>query len=503
MVDVPVRLRAGRTSIVACELPAWSSHCDLLVLPVFADGSVPGVTAAAAQHFGFDPARIAGRFGLRTAGDLCTVAVSGLPDGPDVMLVCVGRSAEDVTPEQLRRAAQRTGRSLDRRRVICALAEIALPGVGAASLVTESLLLGSYEYSAYRTEPADRGQVETILLSGVREDEIRTGRILGEAVNYARDLVNSPSADLTPVALADCCTDIAGSFSLRCEVLGYNDLVAGGFGGIAAVGRGSSHEPALAVLELATGTGPVTALIGKGITFDSGGIQIKEASAMPAMKYDMAGAAAGLAAVRALSELGVPANIRLYLACAENAPDGKSYRPSDVVRHRSGRTTEIVSTDAEGRLVLADAIGYALERNPDEVVTVSTLTGGTGLGPGLWGVLGTSASLVSSLLDAGGRAGDPGWQLPLWDDYAPMLRSAVADARNYDFSWPRSAVAGAPPAILGGMFLRPFVGDVPWAHIDMAAAAWQMQPDGLWVAGATGRPTAALVEHFMARADNQ
>jgi leucyl aminopeptidase len=217
----------------------------------------------------------------------------------------------------------------------------------------------------------------------------------------------------------------------------------------------------------------------------------------------MAGAAAALATVKALSELAVPANIRLYLACAENAPGGNSYRPSDVVRHRSGRSTEVVSTDAEGRLVLADAIGYALERSPDEIVTVSTLTGGTGLGPGLWGVLGTSATIVSNLLEAGVRVGDPGWQLPLWDDYAPMLRSPVADARNYDFGWPQSAIAGAPPAILGGMFLHPFVGHVPWAHIDMAAAAWQVEADSLSVAGATGRPTRALVEYFMAHAADQ
>ncbi len=503
-MGVPVTSLAVRscTAIVGSDVAVGMNDCDLVVLPVFSDAELPAVTREAASRFGFDAGRVAARFGLREPGDLCTVAISSLPDGPDVMLVCVGSGqGGSTTSEQLRRAALRTGRALDRRIVACALAETPLSNGVAAQIVAESLVLSAYEYVGYRSERLDRGDVAEIRLLGAGEQSISVGRALGEASNFARDLVNAPPADLTPEALAECCTEVARTFGLSSEVIGYDDLVSGGFGGLAAVGGGSAHKPALAVLELASGDGPVTALVGKGITFDSGGIQLKSAAAMLAMRYDMAGAAACLATVKALCDLGVPANVRIYLACAENAPGGNSYRPSDIVRHRSGRTTEVVSTDAEGRLVLADAIDYALEREPDEIVTVSTLTGGTGLGPGLWGILGTDDSLVSSLLRAGEQAGDPGWALPLWNDYAPMLRSTVADAVNYDFGWPGSAIAGAPPAILGGMFLRPFVGSVPWAHLDMAAAAWQVEADDAWAAGATGRPTRALARHFLARAE--
>jgi leucyl aminopeptidase len=392
----------------------------------------------------------------------------------------------------LRTTTLRVARTLTRRRVVCSLAELPLASGDAGAIVAESLLLGTYAYTPYRTDTRTP-PVSEIALTGVSQAALAEGRALGAAASYARDLVNAPASELTPLALAECCVEQARSHGLECTLLEANELRSGGFGGMLAVGTGSVHPPVLAVLELRRGDGPVTALVGKGITFDSGGLQAKGAAAMRAMKCDMAGAASILAAIGALGELDVDVNVRAYLACAENAMSGAAYRPGDIVRHRSGRTTEVVSTDAEGRLVLADAIAYAAEGEPDAIVSVSTLTGGTGLGRDLWGVLGADSELVSALLDAGRKAGEPGWALPLWEPYRAELRSSVADAVNYDFGWRESMVAGGPPAMFGALFLSPFFGERPWAQLDIAATSWRVNGDDDWAPGATGSPTRALV----------
>jgi leucyl aminopeptidase len=500
-VRTPSAWSTRAPSVLASSAPIDACRTDLIVLPTFARGPLPDVTAGAAARLGFDALRIAQRSGISGTGDSCCVALSHRLEGPDILLVCVGGKDGATTVGELRGTAQQVGRTLSRKRVACALVEVALADGDAGSTVAESLLLGAYAYDAYITSAPSPPLVEEIVLTGISEKAVALGRTLAETTNYARDLVNAPPSEMTPSALAECCIEEARRYGLESRVLSKTDLIEGGFGGLVAVGAASTNDPVLAVVELARGDGPVTALIGKGITFDSGGIQAKSSALMRATRFDMAGAASALATVKALCELEVGANVRIYLACAENAIGCSAYRPGDIVRHRSGRTTEVVSTDAEGRLVLADAISYAAERKPDEVITVCTLTGGTGLGRDLWGVLGTDGKLVSSLLDAGREAGDPGWMLPLWDGYAADLHSDIADAVNYDFGWFERSVAGGPAAMLGALFLRPFAGDIRWAHIDMAATCWRMQADETWAAGATGSPTRALVRHLLARAE--
>jgi leucyl aminopeptidase len=267
-----------------------------------------------------------------------------------------------------------------------------------------------------------------------------------------------------------------------------DDLSAGGFGGLVGVGAGSVHPPRLIVLESGDPSAPLTALVGKGITFDSGGLDLKRLEDMLTMKTDLAGVASVLAAMTALDDMGSGLHIRAVLACAENMLSGTSTRPGDILRHRNGMSTEIVSPDAEGRLVLADALSYVCEGRPERVVDVATLTGSTALGRDVWAAIGTDQELVQKVVNAGSRAGDPGWQLPLWEGYDSYVRSSVADTKNaaLGIKWNFGA-------ILGALYLRQFVGSTPWAHLDISATVFRDEEDELWCQGATGTSTRALI----------
>ena len=361
-----------------------------------------------------------------------------------------------------------------------------------ARAIVEAAVLAAYDFDRYRSP---EGAVAQLLFPGLARDDVRIGRIVGAATNLARDLVNLPGADMTPADLAERCVQECTARGVPVRVLDEGELVEGGFGGIAGVGRASVNPPRLVVIGEPAHPDRATALVGKGITFDTGGLSMKGFEPMLTMKCDMAGAAAVLGAVVAAAELGVADDLVGYLACAENSVSGEAYRPSDVLRHRNGITSEVVSTDAEGRLVLADALAYAVESHPARIVDVATLTGATGLGPELWGVLGTDSALVADLLRAGEAAGEPGWALPVWDGYRPSLHSDVADLKNYDVD----AVWGHG-AILGALYLREFVGDIPWAHLDTAATAFRAKGTPQWAPGATGSPVRTLVHWLLASA---
>ena len=359
--------------------------------------------------------------------------------------------------------------------------------------IVESAILAAYSFDRYRSA---RPAVGELLFPGIAEAEIELGRIIGWATNLVRDLVNTPAVDLTPADLADWSVQQCSARGVPVRVLGEEDLARGRFGGLAAVGRASANPPRLVVIGEPADPARATALVGKGITFDSGGLSLKDAMPMLTMKCDMAGAAAVLGVALAAAEIGVADNLVGYLACAENAVSGTAYRPSDVLRHRNGMTTEVISTDAEGRLVLADVLAYAAESNPACIVDIATLTGATGLGPDLWGVMGNNAELVAALLRAGEASGEPGWELPLWNGYRTSLRSDVADLRNYDpdAQWGNGA-------ILGALYLREFVGETPWAHLDIAATAFREKETAQWAAGATGSPVRTLVNWLLTMAD--
>ncbi|MFB9831410.1 leucyl aminopeptidase family protein, partial [Actinoallomurus acaciae] len=385
------------------------------------------------------------------------------------------------------------GRGVGRRRVACALAAARPSDPQAAETVAENWLMGGYAFDAYRTT-AGRTVCEELTMWRCDARSVETGVIIGEAANHARDLVNTPAGDLVPLDLAARCQDLADTYGFTVRLVQGQELIDGGFGGLLGVGAGSAHPPVLIEIERGRPDLPHVALVGKGITFDSGGLSLKSTSEMLTMKADMSGAASIIGALVALERLGSPTHVRAYLACAENMPGTTAMRVGDVLRHRNGLTTEVVDTDCEGRLVLGDALAYAAEAAPAEIIDIATLSSSSGLGPDMWAVLGTDPGIVERLLQAGAASGEPGWELPLWDAYASRLRSDVADIRNYDLS-----IVTPFGAILAALYLRRFVTGVPWAHIDLALTVMRSERTAAWSTGANGNGTRTLARYLADR----
>jgi leucyl aminopeptidase len=469
--------------------PLADDDLDAIVVPVLASGEVPAAALARLGPTGRHLPPIAARLRLSDAG--AHAWVSTQPDGPDLLLACVGAEA---TVDGLRVAAMTAGAIADRPRVASLLALARASDPTAAVAVTESWTMGAYRFDAYRADPTP-AVGEEVVMWDCDAGAVETGAIIGEAANSARDLVNTPGGDLPPLALADRCRELAREYGFTVTVHRGQDLVDGRFGGLLAVGAGSANRPVLIEIERGRLDLPHLALVGKGITFDSGGLSIKSNLEMQTMKADMAGAASIIGALIAAQRLGVAAHVRAYLACAENMPGASAMRVGDVVRHRNGLTTEVVDTDCEGRLVLADALAYAAESSPTHVIDLATLSSSTGLGTELWAALGTDRALVRRLLDAGAASGEPGWELPLWEGYEGRLRSDVADVRNRD-----PTLAYAPGAVIAGLYLRRFVGGVPWAHVDLGLTVMRSAAGGGWRAGANGNGTRTLARYLLGAA---
>ena len=317
---------------------------------------------------------------------------------------------------------------------------------------------------------------------------------IATGMKLTRDLANTPGNVCNPEYLAEQARQLAASFDrLQTTVLNEKDMEELGMGALLAVARGSANPPRLIVMEY---TGPGAegrepdVLVGKGITFDSGGISLKPGEAMDEMKYDMGGAASVFGTLRALAEMDAPVHVIGIIAAAENMPDGNATRPGDIVRTLSGQTVEILNTDAEGRLVLCDALTYAQRYNPRSIVDIATLTGACiiALGHVATGLLANDDGLAAELLEASREAADKAWQLPLWDDYQEQLKSPFADMAN---------IGGRPAGtITAACFLSRFVRDQKWAHLDIAGTAWRSGKDK----GATGRPVPLLTRFLLARA---
>ena len=389
---------------------------------------------------------------------------------------------------------------------------IAAPMTGAGSgcedvLLLETLLLADYEYRAWKTtgEPTRwPEEIRFVPREGDDEDALevalREAKVLADSVRWIRDLANAPSNDLTPTKLADAAKQMAGELDLRCTVFGPKELVREGFGGLLAVNKGSVEEPRFIIVDYPGPKGSKSrptetiCLVGKGLTFDSGGISIKPAAGMGDMKYDMCGAAAVLGAVRAAAALKLPYRIVALVASTDNMPDGGSYKPGDIVKTWSGKTIEIDNTDAEGRVVLADALAYAAKNyEPAAMIDFATLTGAcmVALGVECSGLMTPDDRLAEALTAAGEACGERVWRLPLWDDYRDDLRSDWADIRNSGGRW--------GGAIKGGIFLKDFVGDTPWAHLDIAGTAnYEKEWGGLPV-GASGIGVKLIVRFLKER----
>ena len=370
--------------------------------------------------------------------------------------------------------------------------QLALPEEASGEHVTElalGLLLGGYRFKVSGEDPSP--SVRTLRLVGndpALPELVSRASVLAAATALTRDLANTPSNVKTPAWLADAAARVAGP---RVEVTVRDEkwLAAEGFGGVLAVGGGSARPPRL--IEMAykpSGASRHLLLVGKGITFDTGGLSIKPADGMHLMRTDMAGGAAVIAAIRGIAALGLPVRVTALVPCAENHVSGSSYRPGDIVRHYGGKTTEVANTDAEGRMVLADALVYGIKRfTPDYVVDAATLTGAMKVSLGLrtGGLFASDDSLAAAVAAAGARVGEAWWRMPLVEDYAENVRGEFGDVRQ---------MPGGPGGIAAALFLREFTAGLPWAHLDIAGPARSEKNYDDVVPGATGFAARTLVE---------
>jgi leucyl aminopeptidase len=369
----------------------------------------------------------------------------------------------------------------------------------AAQAAVEGVLMGLFEPDQYKTRDREERQIDRLVLVGSdagSEDAIvraiDRGRIIGESVNFARGLSNEPSSTLTPTELARRAGEIAQQFGLEIDVLDEPQMKELGMGALLGVARGSDEPCKLIVLRYtgeraATKDGNLIAIVGKGITFDSGGISIKPADGMEKMKYDMSGAAATLAVMRAIAQLKPAVNIMGLMPTTENMPSGHAYKPGDVLRAMSGKTIEVINTDAEGRLILADAITYAKKLGATRIIDLATLTGAVSIALGsIYGaILGNDQDLVDQVRKAAADVGERLWQLPMDEDYRDLIKSDIADIKNTGGRY-----AGT---ITAAYFLREFAENTPWVHLDIAGTAWESEKKPYMAKGPTGAGIRTLI----------
>ena len=442
------------------------------------------------------------------AGEVTKIATGGRLAAPLIVAVGIGADGGDapIEPEVLRRAAGAAVRAVGSPRGSGQAQQriaIALPARGQAEAEAVALgaLLGGYTFGRYRSEPAGPAALTLVASGSHTAEAARRAEVLATAVTLARDLVNTGPSDLVPDTFAARAGQIAAEAGIGITVLDEQALAEGGYGGILGVGQGSVHPPRLVRLEYAPpGASKALVLAGKGITFDSGGLSLKPAKAMETMKSDMGGAAAVLAAMQAISTLGLPVRVVGYLPLAENMPSGTAQRPSDVLTMYGGTTVEVLNTDAEGRLVLADALARSASDSPDVLVDVATLTGAqiVSLGARVAGVMANDDALRDAVVDAAGRAGEAMWPMPLPDELRKGLESPVADLTNV-------APDRNGGMLVAGLFLREFVPlGVRWAHLDIAGPAYnEGPPHGYTPKGGTGAATRTLVQIAQDMADGR
>jgi leucyl aminopeptidase len=418
-----------------------------------------------------------------------------------LLLVGLGKP-EKLNSEIIRRAAATAVQKARELQVgdltIGAVGSMSGDDMAVAQALAEGLVLGAYRYWHYRTGLSDEQTFavkSATIVARANEDQIRsgvvTGQIIADGVAYARDLVNSPSGALTPAEMAQQAVNLGQRHDVRVKVWDKTQLEKEGFGGILAVGSGSANEPRFIVMQYgaAAEETPTVCLVGKGLTFDSGGLSLKPADAMETMKSDMGGAAAVLGTMQVVAELKLPLHVVGLISAAENMPSATAYRPGDVIKTLSGKTIEVLNTDAEGRIILADALFYAQRYNPVAIIELSTLTGAViiALGAHASGMMGTDQELMDKLTKAGDASGERVWPLPLWDEYREMIKSEIADIKN---------IGGrAAGSITAGAFLAAFVGEYPFVHFDIAGTAWVDKPSKAYEShGGTGVGVRLLAE---------
>ena len=484
----------NKASIVAASRNLSEVEADLLIVGCFENGALAGpVTSLSAEVQALVRPLVEGSFKARPFDVEWIYPAPGA--ATRVQLLGCGKQNEyDVrVARRLSAAAARTGR-LKKAARLC----IALPapdGYDAerfATVVADGIVSGMYGSNLYKDSP-NQGFPETVQIwtsgdGAALDGAISLGRRLGEEVNFGRWLGDEPPNVMTPERFAQEVAGRAADLGVECDVLDEEDIRAGEMMSLLSVSQGSARAPRVVVLRYNGGEGPTTAFVGKGVTFDTGGISIKPAADMHWMKYDMCGAATAVAALFALASMRAKANAMAVVGLVENMPSSTATRPGDVVRAANGKTIEIINTDAEGRLVLADVLDLARKRGADRLVDIATLTGAmkVSLGTVATGAMGAPDAWLDEVVAAAWRAGERIWPMPLYPEYLDLLKSNIADMMNTG-----GRFGGA---LAAGKFLQQFVGDTPWVHLDVAGTAYTEKDHPWQIKGATGAMVRALVE---------
>ena len=435
-------------------------------------------------------------YGFTDKGSITSMLLKTKTGFTRVIFAGVG-AGKECTPNNLRMAAGNTVRELQKCKVRQAIAAAPLltnPKRGHyLKALVEGLLLGSYRFDKYKSAAANNKKLTVTVFNVIPNAAgiIKEAAVISSAICHARDLASEPGNVMNPETLAEEAVLTAKKYNMEVEVLSAGEMQKLGMGAILAVGQGSVHGPKMVILKYSNGQDkPFTAFVGKGITFDSGGISIKPAEGMGEMKDDMTGAAVVLGALQAIADLQLPVNVIGVMACAENMPSGSAQRPGDIIKAGSGKTIEVDNTDAEGRLVLADAVWYACRKGAARVIDIATLTGAVSvaLGEHTSGVIASDDTLAEGIKTAGRRVGEAWWKLPIVEEAEEMLTSSCADIKNN---------AGRPAGVItGGVFIGQFVDKgIPWAHLDIGGTSTVKKTAGHLPEGCTAFGTATLIEY--------
>ena len=437
-------------------------------------------------------------------GDMVYVYRPGKIRARRLLLVGAGKR-EEFSLDTVRKVTGSAARFLRGKgaRSMAILRRSQLDIEASAQAAVEGALLGLFEPDMYKTESKEERHMDELILAAASPEfndvlarGVERGRVIGEAVNLARELSNEPSSNLTPTELAERSRETASRFGLEIDVLDEARMKELGMGALLGVSRGSDEPAKLIVLrytpdetEPMGNDADVLAIVGKGVTFDSGGISIKPADGMEKMKYDMSGAAATLATMQVIAQLKPRINLIGLMPTVENMPSGRAYKPGDVLRAMSGKTIEVVNTDAEGRLILADAISYARRLGATRIIDLATLTGACSIALGSVNVaiLGNDQPFIDDMRKAGREVGERLWQLPMDQEYREMIKSDIADIKN--------SAGRYGGTITAAYFLREFAEETPWVHLDIAGTAWESDRKPHQAKGPTGVAIRTLVNY--------
>lgn len=452
-------------------------NCDLLVVNKF-EGE--NTTSDLANKYAVEEDKFEGKF-----GETYLLPTYGNEVYRKVLVLGLGKKSE-FTPNKMREAAAKAIKKA--MQIEAKTVAFALDGVefDYSEQFTMGVLIADYAFDKYKSEKKDKKVKEVYVQAN--EAMVRKAEKIAAAMSFARNLANEPAQYATPTELAA----IACDLGLETKIYNREECEHMGMGAFLAVAKGSSQEPKFIHMKYSVENPKKRiAIIGKGITFDSGGLDIKPPSSMLTMKDDMSAAACVLGVMSVIREFNPQVEVHGIIAACENMPGCSAYKPGDILTAKNGKTIEVDNTDAEGRLTLADALCYACELGVDEVVDLATLTGAcmVALGTAAAGIMGNDDEFVSKLIDTAQRSGERYWKLPLWDDYFESLKSDIADMKNTGARWGGASIAGC--------FLEKFVKDVKWAHIDIAGTAFLDKPQNEFIKGATGAGVRTLLNYIL------